>query len=173
MHLEAPKAGGPKHSDRAFTLAEVVVCIAIIAMAFGAIITAYIQAAKRASWSGYNLAAQALCLQQIEQARAGIWDPVGSGRNDLSSLNLTGWSLTNGVWSGTAVTALNVPVSGTNFTWAVNYVTVSQLRVVPSLSVTCQVVRVDTVWPFNWGSNPRLFTNTALVYFAPENSSGL
>src|SRR5215831_12000479 len=48
---------------RAFTLAEVVMCIAIVALMFGGIIAAYIQGAYRAEWAGYNLAAQSLAMQ--------------------------------------------------------------------------------------------------------------
>jgi len=52
---------------RGFTLVEVVVCIAITALMFMGIITAYIHGTYKAEWSGYSLAAQAMAIQQLEQ----------------------------------------------------------------------------------------------------------
>src|SRR5262249_6001478 len=63
----------PRRSVAAFTLAEVVVCLAIVALLFGGIITGYMQGAYRAEWAGYNLAAQSLAMQQIEQAKSAKW----------------------------------------------------------------------------------------------------
>jgi hypothetical protein len=48
----------------------VVVCVAILAMVFGGIITTSVQSGYRAEWAGYNLSAQALALQPIEQAKS-------------------------------------------------------------------------------------------------------
>lgn len=43
--------------------------------------------AERAQWASYSMAAQALAIQQLEQARSGVWEPNGS-RNKLTNLNL-------------------------------------------------------------------------------------
>ena len=71
MCVDLPKARASKGGNLAFTLAEVVVAIAIMAFVFGGLISAYVQATRRAEWSGYSLAAQAMAIQQLEQACAG------------------------------------------------------------------------------------------------------
>src|SRR5215470_8330511 len=93
----------------AFTLAEVVMCLAIVALVFGGIITSYVQGAYRAEWAGYNLAAQALAMQQIEQAKSAVWD---GSHNEFTNLVLMSWAI------------LDLPRNGTNKVYATNYVTV-------------------------------------------------
>ena len=39
-------------------VSEVVVCVAILAMVFGGIVTTSVQSGYRAEWAGYNLSAQ-------------------------------------------------------------------------------------------------------------------
>ena len=53
-----------------FTLVEVVVCVAILAMVFGAIVTTYFQSVYCDEFDSYNLSAHALALQPIEQAKS-------------------------------------------------------------------------------------------------------
>ena len=48
--------------------------VVIIAAVFATVLLAYSQTARRAQWSGYQLAAQALAAQQIEQIRAARWE---------------------------------------------------------------------------------------------------
>lgn len=154
----------------AFTLAEVVIAIAIVATVFGGIILGYTQAARRAQWSGYSLAAQALAIQQLEQARSAVYDPsVTPVKNEITNLNLNGWTYAGGVWSGYSWTNLDLPTSGSNYVRATNYVTVSMIWITTNPPVTIQMVQVNTVWPFTWGANTRLFTNTLASYYAPDN----
>jgi prepilin-type N-terminal cleavage/methylation domain-containing protein len=161
--------------NSAFTLAEVVVAVAIIAMVFGGILTAYVQATRRAEWSGYSLAAQALAMQQIEQARSGVWDPSMSPyRNDLTNLTLINRTNIGGVITGYTWNTLDVPVSGTNNSIrATNFVTVRPITPIyagsPFVQLQLYMVRVDTVWPFAKGKTLRYFTNTLSSYFAPDN----
>ncbi|MCX6896615.1 MAG: prepilin-type N-terminal cleavage/methylation domain-containing protein [Verrucomicrobia bacterium] len=156
----------------AFTLVEVVVALAISVMLFSGIIVAYTQTCRRAEWSGYSLAAQALAIQQLEQARAAKWD---RSINELASLtNLTSW-----VWDGTngsgySVSVLDLPLAGTNnVVYATNRITVKMISVnnstVPPVKV--QMVRVDTVWRWVSDKTPKLFTNTVATYLAPDNLS--
>ena len=49
-----------------FTLIEVVISTAIVAVVFGGIMTSYIQSGMRVQWSGYSLAAQGLAIQQMK-----------------------------------------------------------------------------------------------------------
>jgi hypothetical protein len=139
----------------AFTLAEVVMAIFVVALVFGGMITAYIQSAYRCEWSGYALAAQSLAIQQIEQAKAAVWDTsVRPARNEITNLNTI------------TPATLDLPVSGTNIIWATNFTTISTYVIAGSASV--YMVKVDTVWPFTWRNGKRYFTNTVADYFAPE-----
>jgi hypothetical protein len=142
-----------RRSVAAFTLAEVVVCLAIVALMFGGIITAYMQGAYRAEWAGYNLAAQALAMQQIEQAKTAVWD---DGHNEFTNLVLQTWGV------------LDLPISGTNKVYATNYVTVTTNQVSSSPDVFVQMVKVDTVWPYVRGGQVLYYTNTMADYFAPD-----
>jgi hypothetical protein len=138
----------------AFTLAEVVVCLAIMALVFGGIITAYIQGAYRAEWAGYNLGAQALAMQQIEQAKTAMWD---NSHNEFTNILQQTWGY------------LDLPVNGTNRVYATNYVqvTTNQVSILPALYI--YMVKVDTVWPYNRGGQVHYYTNSVADYYAPDD----
>lgn len=149
------------------TLAEVVIALMIVAITFTGILMVYIQTARRAQWSGLSLAAQALSIQQIEQARSATWDPAQNGLNQITNLVLTGRTAsTNGTVTGYTVSVLDVPYSGTNYIWATNFVTLRPIRSGP---VQVYMVKVDTVWPFIWGNNTKMVTNSIATYCAPDN----
>jgi type II secretory pathway pseudopilin PulG len=143
----------PRRSIAAFTLAEIVVCIAIVAMLFGGIITTYMQGAYRAEWAGYNLAAQALAMQQIEQAKSAVWD---SDHNEFTNL----------VRQSAAI--LDLPINGTNRIYATNYVTVTTNQISSGPDLFVQMVKVDTVWPYVRKDRILYFTNTVADYYAPD-----
>jgi prepilin-type N-terminal cleavage/methylation domain-containing protein len=153
-----------------FTLVEVVIALAIITLFFNGIITAYVQASRSAEWAGYSLAAQAIGIQQIEQARSGVWD-YSISKNDLTNLNLLSWSYntTTRVGTGYTTSVLDVPISGTNVVVVTNFVTVKTLNLTGFTNVQVQMVAVDTVWPFFTRSGTRLFTNRTASYFGPDN----
>ena len=137
-----------------FTLAEVVVCLAIVALVFGGIITGYMQGAYRAEWAGYNLAAQSLAMQQIEQAKTAVWD---KNRNEFTNLLTVSWG------------TLDLPISGNNRVYATNYVTVStNVAISFSPDVIVQMVKVDTVWPYIRNGQVFYYTNTVADYYAPD-----
>src|ERR1039458_7246431 len=100
----------PKRNGAAFTLAEVVIAIAIMGMVFSGTIYGYVQATKRAQWSGYSLAAQALAIQQIEQVRSAQWD-VYKSIDDSTNLVLNSWSYnaSTRVLTGYSWTNLDIP----------------------------------------------------------------
>jgi type II secretory pathway pseudopilin PulG len=155
----------------AFTLAEVVVSVAISALVFGGIISANIHLTKRAEWTGQSLAAQALAIQQLEQARSAVWDNTLS-KNEITNLNLFGWTYNQStrVGKGYSYATLDLPISGTNVIRATNYVTITQLTNVTGVAaVTLQMVQVDTVWQFRAFKGTRLYTNTVATYYAPDN----
>jgi type II secretory pathway pseudopilin PulG len=155
-HARATSAPVTKKSLRgvaAFTLAEVVVCLAIVALLFGGIITGYMQGAYRAEWAGYNLAAQALAMQQLEQAKTAVWD---KDHNEFTNLVLKTWA------------TMDLPISGTNRMYATNYVTVTTNQILSSPAIYVYMVKVDTVWPYIRKGQTLYFTNTLADYYAPD-----
>ena len=133
------------------TLPEVVISLAIGAMVFGGVLTTYIQGAIRAEWAAYNLAGHSLALQRLEQARAAKWDTQSSPPVDL----VVATNFPN------TVDVLDIPISGTNITYATNFVTISQVSANPPL----KLFSVDTVWAFRPG---KVFTNSTASYRAPD-----
>jgi prepilin-type N-terminal cleavage/methylation domain-containing protein len=136
---------------RAFTLVEVVLAITIGAILISGMILGYVQAAIRAEWSAYSLAAQSLAVMRLEQTRAAKWDrlaypPVDQlGTGSLPVL----------------VEVLDIPVVGTNIAYATNFATVTTLSTTPPL----KMIQVDCVWAF-WDRGN--FTNTVITYRSPD-----
>jgi len=144
-------------SVQAFTLAEVVIALAIAALVFAGLILAYVQSTRRAEWTGYSLAAQALAVQELEAARSAKWDvqsvpPV----DELTNLPSMTWSV------------LDLPISGNNVTYATNYISVKTISLSTTPPESVRMVKVDTVWPFAKGRATTYFTNTVANYFAPD-----
>lgn len=162
------------HAPRlaAFTLAEVVLSMAICGLVFSGILKCYTISAERAQWAGYSLAAQALAIQQLEQARSGVWEPSG-GRNELTNLNLLSrtYDSSTKTMRGYSKSVLDIPISGTNVVPATNFVTVRlvNLNNITNPPVQVQLVRVDTVWPFYAFGRKNLHTNTVVTYVAPDD----
>jgi Tfp pilus assembly protein PilV len=164
----------PKHPALGFTLAEVVISLAVTGLAFAGILTGYVQSARNAEWTGYSLAAQALAIQQIEQGRSAVWDySSGTARNELTNLNLTNPQYDSATKTATGYSwaTLDLPYSGTKVVLATNYVTVRMFYCNNAASppVQLQMMQVDTVWPFAGGGVLRYFTNSVATYFAPDN----
>ncbi|HOX58653.1 MAG TPA: prepilin-type N-terminal cleavage/methylation domain-containing protein [Candidatus Paceibacterota bacterium] len=131
-----------------FTLAEVVVAIAIATLAFGGVILGYVLTADRAEWSAYSLAAQSLAMQGVEQARGAKWDP--KSWPSVDELGVTNY---------TQVEILDVPVSGQPVQ-ATNYIRVTTVVQDPPL----RELRADCVWSLRNGVRSRgPFTNTVVT----------
>ena len=131
-----------------FTLAEVVVAIAIATLSFGGVIYGYVLTGDRSHWSAYSLAAQSLALQGLEQARAAKWDPKAWPAVD--ELGLTNY---------TQLDMLDVPVSG-HPVLATNYISVTRVSQDPPL----RQLRADCVWSLANGRRSRgPFTNTVVT----------
>jgi prepilin-type N-terminal cleavage/methylation domain-containing protein len=158
----------PAGALRGFTLVEVVVSLGIVTLLFSGILTAYVQSNRKAEWAGYSLAAQAIGIQQIEQARSAVWD---FSRNELTNLNLLSWSYnaTTQVGTGYTTNVLDVPISGTNIVIATNFVTVKMLNLTGLPLIQVQMVTVDTVWPFQSYIGKRVFTNRIASYIGPDD----
>jgi prepilin-type N-terminal cleavage/methylation domain-containing protein len=145
-------------NQRGFTLAEVVISVGIASLSLGGIIYGYVISAKRAEWSAYSLAANALAMMRVEQVLSSKWDPASSAVNNDLMVTATFPMQTN---------VLDIPISGTNVVWATNYTTITYLTTNPPL----KMIKVDCVWRFSAGQagSPQLFTNTIVTYRAPEN----
>ena len=125
--------------------------MAIAAVLIGGLITGYTMSTRRAEWSAYSLAAQALAIQKLEQARAAKWD--------LQALPVVD-ELVPGRFPPD-VQIMDIPISGTNIAYATNFTTIVDIVGASPL----KFVQVDCVWPFAGG---RVFTNSIATYRAPD-----
>jgi len=131
-----------------FTLAEVVVSIAIGTLLISGVVFGYALITDRAEWSASSLAAQSLASQGVEQARSAKWDPKA-------------WPAVDelGVTNYIEVDSLDVPVSGQSVP-ATNYISITTVSVNPPL----RQLRADCVWSLASGKRSRgPFTNTAIT----------
>ena len=136
----------------AFTLVEVVVAAAIVALVFGGIINAYILSVQRAEWS----------------ARAAKWDTSLGAQVDQILIGSNGFP-------AMTTTILDLPISittsnavrVTNYLSLVNVPLPASYTKVYSFGSTnpyVKMLRSDTVWPFNG----KMFTNTVATIIAPD-----
>ncbi len=136
----------------AFTLIEVVISLAIMTLVFSGIILGLTTSSQRAEWASYNLAAQSLAQQGVEQARAATWDPLaGTPVDNCQQSN----------FPPVTTNVLDVPISGTNITFATNTWTITTVATNP---YPLKMIRVDCTWRF--GSKG--FTNTVATLRAPD-----
>ena len=154
--IALPGIRGSKVPAAAFTLAEVVVCVFIIMVLFAGILTGYVQASYRAEWSGYSLAAQALAVQELESAKAAVWDTQATPVKDEIRMLAT-----------SSTTLLDLPVTGTNYVWATVTNTIT-LITHDGGQYSNYMVKVAVVWPFRWKNQTVYFTNTIANYYAPD-----
>jgi hypothetical protein len=148
MNIFKGRSFGQRPRSPGFTLAEVVVAIAVATLSFGGVIYGYVLTGDRAQWSAYSLAAQSLAMQGIEQARGAKWDPKA-------------WPAVDelGVTNYTQVEVLDVPVSGLPVQ-ATNYISVTTVSQDPPL----RQLRADCVWNLRNGRRSRgPFTNTVVT----------
>lgn len=136
----------------AFTLVEVVVAAAIVALVFGGIINAYILSVQRAEWS----------------ARAAKWDTSLGAQVDQILIGSNGFP-------AMTTTILDLPISittsnavrVTNYLSLVNVPLPASYTKVYSFGSTnpyVKMLRSDTVWPFKG----KMFTNTVATIIAPD-----
>jgi prepilin-type N-terminal cleavage/methylation domain-containing protein len=132
-----------------FTLAEVVMAMALLTVVVQGVIYGYIQSSRRAEWNGRSLAAQSLALQAIEQARAAKWDPqTWPVVDELPPTNFS------------TVEALDIPLSGPAIL-ATNYVQITAVSVNPPL----RQIRSDCVWSL---AGSGTYTNSVSTLRAPD-----
>src|SRR5580704_16495973 len=91
-------------SAPAFTLIEVAVAMAISVLVMAGMFKGYNLASRRAQFSSYQLAANAMAMQQMESIVAATWVVSGTSVTNIFSSSLT----------NTQVSALCLPNSATN-----------------------------------------------------------
>lgn len=135
---------------RAFTLAEVVMALAIAALFCAAIVQCYILGSRKSQFAACSLAANSQAMKKMEQVIFANWIP-SYGVTDIFYSALTNVDREN----------LEMPVAITNVVTCTNYTTVTQLSTNPPYLM----IRVDCVWGFNGKGT---FTNTVAVLRGPN-----
>jgi len=153
-----------KNRSQAFTLVEVVVAAALIALIYGGIINAYILSARRAEWSGYSLAAQSISIRQLETAHAASWDLFDANAGNIrDEIQYNGGSFTN---YSTVILDLPISLSNTNRWMATNYFTLKTNSDATAYGLTMyKVLRSDVCWQIRG----KTFTNSIETYIAPDD----
>jgi type II secretory pathway pseudopilin PulG len=135
----------------AFTLIEVAVALAISVLIMTGMFKGYTLASRRAQFSSYQLAANAMAMQQMESIVAATWTQSGTSKTNIFSSSLT----------NSQVAALCLPNSATNLVYATNFATVTQISTNPPYLM----VQVSCIWSF---MGMGTFTNTVAVLRGPD-----
>lgn len=142
---------GARRCASGLTLTEVVMSVAIGSVVFGGVLLGYVQSARQAEWTAYNLAAQSLAVQRLEAARAAKWDTQSAPPVDrLVATNFP-----------PVTDVLDVPLTGSGSVQATSTVSITLVSADPPL----KMIEVETVWPFR---SRGVFTNTTASYRAPD-----
>ena len=140
-----------KGAAPAFTLIEVSVALAISVLVMAGMFKGYTMASRRAQYYSYQLAANAMAMQQMESIIAANWVVSGTSVTNVFSPSLTNMQ----------ISPLCLPISATNLVYATNYATVTQISTNPPYLM----VQVSCVWNF---MGMGTFTNTVAVLRSPD-----
>jgi prepilin-type N-terminal cleavage/methylation domain-containing protein len=147
-HLRKPCAG--------FTLVEVVISIAVLAIVMAGMIYGYVQTNQRAEWSSMSLAAQSLASSGVAQAIAAKWDTrssiSGTGYGTGDELPPTNYIHTNSMF---------IPGSS-DLVWVTNEISITSVTNNIPNGVPVRQIRADCIWQFKYTG--KWFTNTALTW---------
>ena len=151
---------GKQKAIAAFTVVEVVISIAILALVMGGMIKGYIQTNRQAEWSSFSLAAQSFASQWAEQTEAEKWDThtdlTGTGYGTSNELLATNYTRTN---------SMLIPGTGQSVI-VTNYISITSVCASPQV----RQIRVDCVWQFplatTWATNNNsaIFSNTVITW---------
>jgi type II secretory pathway pseudopilin PulG len=136
----------------AFTLVEVVMSIAILAMVMGGMIYGYIMTNHRAEWSSMSLAAQSQAVQAVEQARAAAWDVHVMSSDPLIPPQ-----------TYPRTSTMLIPSTGASITVS-SIVDIVNILTNPPL----RQIRATCWWRFPPNTNGTLFSNTVVTWRAPD-----
>lgn len=142
----------PRVLRAAFTLIEVMISAALMALVTAGIIYGYAQANRFAEWTSMSLAAQSYALEGLEQVRSAKWDFWTFPTTDImpAPTNFTQSDI------------MDIPVSGAPF-YVTNYIKLIQISTSPQL----REVWSQCVWVFP--RTRQLYTNTVITYRAPDH----
>jgi hypothetical protein len=123
----------------------------IMGLVFSGVLIGYTRGSQRAEWSGLSLAAEALCVRQMEQVRAVLWDTQNVPITD-DTTNIPTRS----------VMILDIPIAGSNVVYATNTFTISNYtQAGPSYF---KMITATTTWAWNG----KVYTNTLVNYRCPD-----
>ena len=143
--------GHGSRGRRGTTLPEVVLSIALTALAVGGMVSGYFFSIDRAEWSARSAAAQVMAAQRLEQTRAAKWDSLANPPVDeLVDTNFP-----------VQVAPLCLPSTSTQGVLATNVTIVTLVSEDPPL----KMIRVDCTWAF---VSRGLYTNTITTYRSPD-----
>jgi len=141
----------PRKASAAFTLVEVVMAMAILALVMAGMIYCYVESNKRAAWSAMSLVAQASAVEAVEQARAAQWDVHVTSTDQLPPTNY----VTTNVM---LIPATGVSLVFTNSVSIINLLTNAGAPPLRQILATC-------AWQYtNTGT---WFSNTVVTWRAP------
>lgn len=132
----------------AFSLVEVMVCVATFALITAGVVYGFTQADRNAEWSSMALAAQSIASEGLERARSATWETESTSTtaDDFPIMP------TNFI----ALHTMEIPASGTNFT-VTNYISITNVLINPPLR---QII-AKCVWKFPLTG--KWFTNTVVT----------
>ena len=152
-----------RKTNAAFTLAELIIALAIFVMVTAGLVFGYTQSNRFAEWSAMSLEAQAYAAQGVEQARAATWSITTSGTGVGTGDELTVPTSTNNI-TYFQTNTMQVPISGQTFI-VTNWIAISNLYPA-SVAYPLRQIRSDCYWKFPLTG--KWFTNTVITERAPD-----
>lgn len=158
-----------RKTNAAFTLAEIMVALAIFVMVTAGLIFGYTESNQYAEWNAMSLAAQAYAAQGVEQARAAVWSISEGGTGPFSGDELPATntavsphlSYTNYIQTN----VMQVPITG-NIFYVTNSITISNLQNTTTIPYPVRQIRADCTWKFP--STGKWYTTTVITERAPD-----
>lgn len=142
-------------ATRAFTLVEILIAMAVLALSVSAIFGGYIFSAHQAEWAAYSLVAESQALQRMEQVRMARWSTMSYP--PIDELVATNFPV--------QVKAMDYDFANRTTLYVTNITSISNVSTDPPL----RLIRVDTVWKYvPRGASGKIFTNTLFTFKSPD-----
>ncbi|MGH7975554.1 MAG: PilW family protein [Limisphaerales bacterium] len=156
-----------RKTNAAFTLAELMIALAIFVMVTAGLIYGYTESNQFAEWNAMSLAAQGYAAQGVEQARSAVWSisTAGTGPFSGDELPATNTVLHLSYTNYFELDAMQVPITGQIF-YVTNWITISSLQNGTAIPYPVRQIRADCVWKFPLTG--KWFTNTVITERAPD-----
>lgn len=156
-----------RKTNAAFTLAELMIALAIFVMVTAGLIYGYTESNQFAEWNAMSLAAQAYAAQGVEQARAAVWSisTAGMGPYSGDELPATNTVLHLSYTNYIQTNVMQVPITGQIF-YVTNSITVSNLQNTTTIPYPVRQIRADCTWKFP--PTGKWYTTTVITERAPD-----